>query len=194
MNLFGLIGGAIALGVLFMSREVIGSEKDIFPDNLDRLLIAAARKYGLSPVMVKAVAANESMVGKYTQLEAIGGTTGIMHIKLATAREFNPKLTQEELNRPEVDIDLGVRYLKKMYDRYKDLPEAQRVRFAVMAYNGGPGRADQVLRLERTGDFRPLNSRDTLAAFQSAQKNMNTYWQRFNKHSGQLGGPNYAIA
>ena len=181
-----ICGVVVGVGALLMSTDVIGSDKDIFPDNYDRLLIAAARKVGLPPEMVKAVAANESMVGKFTQLEAIGGTTGIMHIKLATAKEIDPTVTAEKLKRPEVDIDLGVRYLRKMYDRYKSLPEAQRVRFAVIAYNGGPGRADQVLALERGQAFKPLSSKDTYAAFVSAKNNMTTYWERFSRHRQQL--------
>ena len=181
-----IVGVAVGVGALLMSRDVIGSDKDIFPDNYDRLLRAAARKYGLSPEMVKSVSANESMVGKFTQLEAIGGTTGIMHIKLSTAQEVDPTVTAEKLKRPEVDIDLGVKYLKKMYDRYKSLPEAQRVRFAVIAYNGGPGRADQVLAMERGQAFKPLNSKDSYAAFVNAKANMDTYWQRYSRHYQQL--------
>lgn len=181
-----ILGGVVGVGLLLMSRDVIGSETDIFPDNYDGLLLAAARRVGLPPAMVKAVAANESMVGKYTQLEAIGGTTGIMHIKLATAKEIDPTVTAEKLRRPEVDIDLGVRYLKKMYDRYKSLPDKERVRFAVMAYNGGPGRADQVLKLEKTGTFTALNSSDNRAKFDAALKNMNTYWSRYSTHFQKL--------
>lgn len=169
-----------------MSKEVIGSETDIFPDNHDGLLLKAARKYGLSPAMVKAVAANESMVGKHTQLEAIGGTTGIMHIKLATAQEVSPGVTAVDLAKPAVDVDLGVKYLRKMYDRYKALNESERIRFAVMAYNGGPGRADQVLNLERNGVFKPLNSSDTRAKFDSALANMKTYYSRFTTHHQKL--------
>lgn len=158
-----------------MSSDVIGSEKDIFPDNYDRLLRAAAKKYGLSPQMVKAVAANESMVGKFTQLESIGGTTGIMHIKLSTARDLVPTLTQAELNRPEVDIDLGVRYLKKMWDRYSKFDPITRTRYAVMAYNGGPGRMDEIIK-----------KGEGAVANESWFKNMTTYHSRYSKHYSQL--------
>lgn len=188
MRAWPILVGVLAIGILLMSEDVIGSDKDVFPDNWDRLLRAAARKHGLPPEMVKAVAANESMVGRFTQLESIGNTTGIMHIKLATARELIPGLTQEQLNRPEVDIDVGVRYLKKMWDRYAKYDTATRTRLAIMAYNGGPGRADQYQEYVTTGKFTPLKAiaGDSLTKFLSAKSNMEEYLRRYNKHYSQL--------
>lgn len=163
------------LGILVMSKTVIGSENDSYPDQYDGLFIKFAKRHGIAPALVKAIAANESYVGKYQGHEPIGGTTGVMHIKLTTAQMFNKGLTKEELARPETEVEYAVRYIKWLWDRYGRYDTAQRVQFTVMAYNGGPGRMDEILKKGVS------EVKDT-----AWYKNMNTYWTRFQGHIAKL--------
>ncbi len=82
----------------------------------------------------------------------------------ATAREvFGCRAG--ELYRPEVSIELGARYLRQLWDRElwrrveDGPPEWTRTRFALAAYNAGPGRVQaawrQAGRPRRWGRLRP---------------------------------------
>ena len=178
-----VFAGLASIGLLFMTKKLIGTDSDIFADTYDDLFIKYARRSGISPVMVKAISANESMVGKYQGNEPIGNTKGIMHIKLSTAQMFNKNLTQAELDKPEVEIDYGVRYIRWLWDRYSKFDAPERTRFTVMGYNGGPGRVDELIK---KGESAVKN--------EQWFKNISTYWTRYSGHVAKLGGSTSNVA
>ena len=183
MNLKIILGGAILAGFIFMTKKAIGSETDIFSDKYDEFFRRSAMNNRIKPEALKAIAANESMVGKFKGLEPIGGTTGIMHIKLETARMFNKSLTAQELLDPKIEIEYGAKYFRWLLDRYAKFPEPRRSQLAVIGYNGGPGRADQIAK---NGEQPYLND--------SWYKNVQTYLARYTSHVQKLGGSQNAIA
>jgi membrane-bound lytic murein transglycosylase F len=65
------------------------------------------------------------------------GAVGLMQLMPRTARGLGVK---DDLRDPEVGIRAGAMYLRRLADRhYPDLPFTERLRFALGAYNAGPG-------------------------------------------------------
>lgn len=95
------------------------------------MLTAAARKYGLDPNLVKAIATAESNM---TQSEiSSAGAVGVMQLMPETAAQLGVDPYDEAQN-----IDGGTRFLKQMLDKFDgDIPKA------VAAYNAGPGAVQQ---------------------------------------------------
>lgn len=104
---------------------------------LEPIINRAAIKYGLEPAAINAVIDIEStwnpMAYRY-EAHKKDASWGLMQILLATAKEMsgNTRLTATELLKPEVNIDLGSKYLAKQLRRYSG-----NIYDAVAAYNAG---------------------------------------------------------
>jgi hypothetical protein len=69
------------------------------------------------------------------------GARGLAQVMPRTARWLDPTVDSRDLFEPEVNLDLGFRYLRQMIDKYDgDLFKA------LTAYNRGPGTVDRILR------------------------------------------------
>jgi len=103
-----------------------GSEQDT-----RALVDKAARKYGLPPELVRAVAAVESA----NRPNAISpkGAIGLMQLMPSTAKALgaDPKVIEQ-------NVDAGARYLRDLLIKYD-----QRMFHALAAYNAGPGAVDK---------------------------------------------------
>jgi hypothetical protein len=101
-------------------------------DRFPELIEAAAKKYGLDPKLLSAVAAAESNF----EPRAISrkNAQGVMQLLPQTSARL------EVLNPfdPAQSIDAGARYLKELLDRFNG-----NVKFALAAYNAGPERVVQ---------------------------------------------------
>jgi soluble lytic murein transglycosylase-like protein len=86
--------------------------------------------YGVDPKLIMAQMKQES--GGNPQAVSSAGAIGLMQIMPETAR-VECGLTREQLFNPELNIQCGVKYLRKLYDQFKDW------RLALAAYNAGPG-------------------------------------------------------
>lgn len=112
----------------------------ITEQSIDSLIKQKAYKYGVDPSLVKAIIKNESNFNPmaYRHEPHINDTSwGLMQVLLKTAREVsgNSSLTATELIKPEINIDVGTKYIAKQLSRYN-----QSVKDAIAAYNAGSAR------------------------------------------------------
>jgi soluble lytic murein transglycosylase-like protein len=98
------------------------------------LIKNAAKKHGVSPVLVKSIIATESNF----QSDAISprGAIGLMQMMPATAQDLgaDPSI-------PEQNVDAGTRYLRFLIDKYKKTRNP--LKNAIAAYNAGFGAVDR---------------------------------------------------
>ena len=74
------------------------------------------------------------------------GASGLMQLMPATARE----LGVTNVNNAEQNIKAGIKYLKKMYDNWEEIPDSiQRIKFAMASYNAGFGHVKDAQRLAK---------------------------------------------
>jgi soluble lytic murein transglycosylase-like protein len=68
------------------------------------------------------------------------GAIGYTQIRLPTARTLDPRVTERDLRRRDVNLRLGFRYLRHMLETHD-----HDMTLALLAYNRGPGRVQQIL-------------------------------------------------
>ncbi len=124
----------------------------------DELFKQVADSAGVDWLLLAAVAAQESHFNPY----ATGrfGAIGLMQVmpRYATA-------DSAALYDPKVNIRQGARMLKNHLQRYAYIPEAERMQFALAAYNAGQGHLNDARRLAMDFDNNPNNWEYVAGAF-----------------------------
>jgi soluble lytic murein transglycosylase-like protein len=110
------------------------------PQPLLPAVLAAAKKYDLSPLLIDAVARQES--GYRVNAVSPVGAIGVMQLMPGTARMLgvNPR-------DPHANIDGGARYLRQLIDRF-----GGNVAMALAAYNAGPARVERARGVPRIAE------------------------------------------
>ena len=129
--LLGLLGGGWALVHRAMPSWYA---RLYYPLRYEQIIKQEAKRYDLEPALVAAVIKQESdwVPDERSQQGAIG----LMQLLPSTAafmatQSQRPSPKPDHLDRPEVNIPYGTRYLRYLLDRYSTVDAA------LVAYNGG---------------------------------------------------------
>ena len=118
-----------------------------FPLAYSDIVAEAADENDLTPHLVFAIARQESAFMQDVRSSA--GAMGLMQLMPATAQQTakgaGMQITNQDLFRPEVNVQLGSRYLSQLMEQFDD----NRI-LAAAAYNAGPNRVKRWL--EETGE------------------------------------------
>lgn len=107
------------------------------PADLASLIYDTALKQGLDPELAFRLVSIES--GFRVKARSNAGALGLAQVQLATARFYQPEITEEELLEPATNLRIGFRYLRDLLDVYGS------TRLALLAYNRGPTRIKELL-------------------------------------------------
>ena len=103
------------------------------PEQVDSLIAGAAKRQSLSPQLIRAVMRQESAFKPCAV--SIKGAQGLMQLMPATAAQLHVSDPFD----PDQNVQAGAAFLKQLLKKYNgDL------RLALVAYNAGAGRADQL--------------------------------------------------
>jgi soluble lytic murein transglycosylase len=111
-----------------------------YPLKYQDLIVEKANQSNLSPALLASLVYNESRYNK----EAISprDAYGLAQVQLPTAKDVSDEnISKEDLFDPEINLELGAKYLSQLIDRYK----GDKVK-AIIAYNLGPTRLDKGLK------------------------------------------------
>ncbi len=107
------------------------SAKYRIKSDLARRVYDAATTAGIEPELGFRLVRVESVFD--TRAVSSAGALGLTQLMLGTAREFEPKVTREQLLDPDVNLRIGFKYLRGLIREYKgDL------KLALLVYNRGP--------------------------------------------------------
>jgi len=110
---------------VYISQYSLLSKKDI-----KELVKRYSKQYGVDYSLVLAILEVESNFDPYAVSHA--GAQGLMQIMPITQRELEIYSPYD----PEENLQGGIKYLKRLLDKYKD------IKLALAAYNAGPGAVD----------------------------------------------------
>ena len=115
----------------------------LFPRPYEDLITAYSREHEVDPSLVLALIREESFFRSDARSPA--NAYGLMQLLQGTARQVangsGLKVKASDLYDPEINVRLGLEYLKTLLERYDG-----RLYLALAAYNAGPHRVDQWLR------------------------------------------------
>lgn len=114
-----------------------------------RLIKAAAHKHGFDWHLIAAQIYQESHFNP--QAKSRAGARGMMQILPGTARSLGLKNSYDAVE----NINAGVRYLKTLYDNYRNIADYDRMMLALAAYNAGRGHVEDARRLAAQKGLNP---------------------------------------
>lgn len=117
--------------VFMVFRDIMRSHPGLGRDKIIQLARKHGKRYGIDSYLVQAVIEVES--GYNAGAVSSAGAEGLMQIMPATQKDLGVKDSFD----PDENVKAGVRYLKKMLERFGS------VQLALAAYNAGPGRVEQ---------------------------------------------------
>lgn len=122
----GQSGSGLGLSTEQSAAEIKGSQ------GIDPLIVAASRRYGVDPALIRQVVQAES--GYDPQAVSPVGAAGLMQLMPGTAEAYGVSNVLD----PAQNINGGTHFLRDLLQRYQG-----NVPLALAAYNAGPGAVDK---------------------------------------------------
>ncbi len=134
-----------ALGQVELLRLKLARANDVMrfssrygiPADLASLVYDVALSEGIDPELAFRLVHLESRFRPRATSSA--EAYGLAQVQVGTAKYYLPGVTVEMLYEPETNLRIGFRYLRDLLERYDD------VKLALLAYNRGPGRVQQLM-------------------------------------------------
>lgn len=102
----------------------------------DKYFKEYASKYKLEWQLLASISFHESTFDP--EVKSWAGAGGLMGLMPATARSMG--VGSDELYIPEINIELGAQYLRKLIDTFSSINDKEeKIKFALASYNGGIG-------------------------------------------------------
>jgi len=117
------------LVIIFTLVHPAYASNNFSKDKIKEIIVDEANRQGLEPALALAIAKVESDFNEKAISHA--GAKGVMQIMPATAEQVFG-VSRYKLYNPDINIALGVRFIKQLINRYD-----QRVDIALSHYNGG---------------------------------------------------------
>lgn len=108
------------------------------PADLAALIYDTALREGLDPDLAFRLVNVESNFDVRARSSA--DAVGLAQVQLGTARFYRPGITLEQLMDPATNLSIGFRYLRDLLGTYQG-----NLRLALLAYNRGPAKVNQLL-------------------------------------------------
>jgi len=115
----------------------------------EEIIKKTSKKHGFDWRFIAAVIYQESHLDPKARSNT--GVRGIMQLTQTTAKEMGIKNRLD----PAQSINGGVKYLKKLYDRYKNIQGFDRMLFTLAGYNVGPGHILDARKIARQKGLDP---------------------------------------
>jgi len=138
--------GEVALTKLQLDRAnaiMANSAKYQIPADLAASIYDIALSEGIDPALGYQLVRTESSFKADARSSV--GALGYTQLQLATARFYEPNVTERELLERDVNLRIGFRFLSDLLDRFDHDTD-----LALLAYNRGPTKVTQILA--RGGD------------------------------------------
>lgn len=169
----------IRLAARLRSQGVRGLDRKLRPRAHAAHFERAGRKYGVDPLLLSAIARQESMFDE--RIASPADAQGVMQLLPSTANSLAGRTMKRwELWDPAVNIDLGARYFRKMLDRFDG-----RAILAIAAYNAGPRPAARWL--EKNGHL-PADEFVELISYRETRDYVKRVLENYRIYRGLYGG------
>lgn len=128
---FKVFQDTIEQSSLTLSYKLI---KYIFPLNYIDLI--KKNSESLDPLIIISLIRQESAFNP--EAESRVGAKGLMQLMPATAKRFNRRVRSAHLGKPEINVEIGTKYLRQLVERYDG-----NLIYALASYNAGENRIDR---------------------------------------------------
>jgi soluble lytic murein transglycosylase-like protein len=108
------------------------------PADLSALVYDVSLREGIDPELGFRLVNIES--GFNARAKSKANAYGLAQVQVATARFYEPQITVDQLYEPELNLEIGFRFLRDLLETYGD------IRLALLAYNRGPSKINTIMQ------------------------------------------------